>query len=540
MSRVFDPISKVWRRRKVWNTSRVKKSVGEVVYQSLMENLSTVCQISDDSGEIYTNERMLKAAVSFARGLTCKGINVGDKVIVLMHNYHYLLPCWLGCILAGVILCPFHFLNTSIKEELCELIALIEPKAMFTSYLEAIEMFQEIFEQLNIRCPIYVYENKIDGCHDMKPFFEEHVAGFHEFRPKSTVDPDRDLMVIILSSSTTGKPKLINGTHSQLLDLSVGSFSKLTFASTMQPGWHSEFILAFILLIQGCPRVIRAHYTIDDFLLMLERHKVQFIYIKPKDIFQMIKSRTIKTVNLEALKRVASTGEHMSIKMAQDLQKYIPKATILSCYGISDVGGGLTDCSDMKAFVHQLVGKIRRGFEFIVIDDNGKRLGPKTIGELCCRSMTLPFPGYYKNEKLTRQSLTKDGFFATGDLAYLDIDGNVFLIERKKFNIPYRGKLLNQGNVERIILENVEGISAVCVVDVESDQHGVMPYIAIVPDIGVTLKKDEIVQTVMKYHPFTFETKVFFFESLPMTISSKFRKHIIREMIMKKLYKSSE
>lgn len=306
----------------------------------------------------------------------------------------------------------------------------------------------------------------------------------------------------------------------------------------MQPGWHSEFVLSFIILIQGCVRVIRAYYTIDDFLLMLERHKVQFIYIKPKDIFQMIKSQTIQMVNLDSLKRVASTGEHMSVKMASDLQKYIPKATILSTYGISDIGGGLTDCSDMKGFVHQLVGKIRRGFEFIVIDDNGKRLGPNQIGELCVKSMSLPFPGYYKNAKLTKDSLTPDGFFYTGDLCHLDKDGNIFIIERKKFNIPYRGQLLNQGNVERIILENVDGISAVCVVDVESDQHGMMPYIAIVPDQGMDLSEPDIIKTVMKHHPFEFETKVFFFESLPMTISSKFRKHIIREMIIKRVAES--
>lgn len=303
----------------------------------------------------------------------------------------------------------------------------------------------------------------------------------------------------------------------------------------MQPGWHSEFILSFIILIQSCVRVIRAHYTIDEFLLMLEKHKVQFIYIKPKDIFQMIKSKTIQMVNLDNLKRVASTGEHMSIKMASDLQNYIPNGTVISTYGISDIGGGLTDCSDMKGFVHQLVGKVRRGFEFIVIDEEGKRLGVNQVGELCVRSMVLPFPGYYKNEKLSKESVNPDGFFYTGDLCYLDKDGNIFLIERKKFNIPYRGQLLNQGNVERIILENVEGVSAVCVVDVESDQHGVMPYIAVIPDQGASLKESDIIKTVMKYHPFEFETRVFFFESLPMTISSKFRKHLIRDMIMKRI-----
>lgn len=308
----------------------------------------------------------------------------------------------------------------------------------------------------------------------------------------------------------------------------------------MEPGWHSELILSFLVLIKHCVHVIRAHYTIDDFLLMLEKHKIQIVYIKPKDIFQMIKSETIQKVNLDNLIIVASTGEHMSIKMASDLQKYIPNGMITSAYGISDVGMALTEPSELEGFVHQLVGRVRSGVEFIVVDDEGNRLGVKEIGELCLKSSVVPFPGYYKNEKLSKESVTSDGFFYTGDLGYLDEDGNVFLIERKKFNIPYRGKLLNQGDVERIILENVKGIVAVCVVDVESDEHGVMPYIAIIPEKGVTLAETDIIKTVMEHHPFEFETRVFFFEKLPMTVSAKFKKHLVRDMIMKKVAETSK
>lgn len=82
----------------------------------MIENDSILrTQISDDSGEIYTNERMLKAAVSFANVLRGKGFVKGDKIVLLMHNHHYMLPTWVGCVLAGVILCPFHFTNSSVK-----------------------------------------------------------------------------------------------------------------------------------------------------------------------------------------------------------------------------------------------------------------------------------------------------------------------------------------------------------------------------------------------------------------------------------------
>uniref|UniRef100_A0A336LM03 Latrophilin Cirl n=1 Tax=Culicoides sonorensis TaxID=179676 RepID=A0A336LM03_CULSO len=490
------------------------KSVGEVIFETMTKDLNHVCQISDDSGQIYTNERALKAAISFVNALKIKGIQQGDKIIVLMHNHHYLLPTWLGCALAGFILCPFHFTNTSVKAELVDLVDQIRPKIMITSYLDAVDTFQSIFKQINLECEVYIYQNKQSNCFDLKPLLEKYFTNFDEFQPIKTADPENELFVVVLSSSTTGKPKLINGTHAQLLHQTIGPFSRIVVSSTMLPGWNSELVLLFIVLIKFCTRIIRAHYTIDEFLLMLQKHKVQTIYIKPKDIFQMIKCETIHRVSLKHLRRVASTGEHMSIKMALELKKHIPNCTVLSCYGITDIGGALTTPSDSKKLVHQLVGKVRRGFDFIVVDTKMNRLGPNQIGELCVKSNLCKFPGYFNNDKLTRETLTTDGFFITGDL----------------------GKLLNQGEVERIILENVQGISAVCVVDVENDEHGMIPYIAIIPDTDAVLSESDVVKTVMKHHSFEFETRVFFFDSLPMTISSKFKKHLIRQMIIKKIY----
>lgn len=88
---------------------------------------------------------------------------------------------------------------------------------MLTSYLDAVDTFQSVFKQVGIECPMYIYENQIKGCHDMKPLLEDHFTSFDQFKPEGMSDPDNDLLVIILSSSTTGKPKLINGTHAQLL-----------------------------------------------------------------------------------------------------------------------------------------------------------------------------------------------------------------------------------------------------------------------------------------------------------------------------------
>lgn len=289
------------------------------------------------------------------------------------------------------------------------------------------------------------------------------------------------------------------------------------------------------ILAKTCCRIVRNGYTTEEFLLMLEKHKVQIIICNPIDIYKMIKSELIKKVDLSEMLIVMSTGHHLSVKLAAEFQEYIPNGVVYSAYGNSEFGGGITDASDLDPDVPSLVGKVKKNFRYCVIDEEGNRLGPNEVGELCIAS-GAPFGGFYKNEKMTKECTTPDGFFKGGDLGYLDEQGNVYLMERKKFNICYQGKNLSQWDVEKIVLANVEGVSGVCVVGIESQKYGMMPVIAVVPEKGGdTLSEADIIKTVMEHHPFEFETRVFFFDKFPVTIAGKYKKFLIKEMIIKRL-----
>lgn len=93
----------------------------------------------------------------------------------------------------------------------------IHPKMMITTYPDLVQQFQSVFDQVNIDCPIYIYENPHPECHDLKPLLEEHFTSFEDFCPAGVTDPAKDTLILILSSATTGKPKLINCTHKQML-----------------------------------------------------------------------------------------------------------------------------------------------------------------------------------------------------------------------------------------------------------------------------------------------------------------------------------
>lgn len=299
----------------------------------------------------------------------------------------------------------------------------------------------------------------------------------------------------------------------------------------MKPGWVSETMAVFWSFLTLNTRIISATYTIDDFLRLIAKHRVQFAFMKPKDIFLAIKSDVIKGLDLSCVEIVGSTGEHLSVKVGVEFEKFLPNGIVCPAYGMSDIAGGLT-AAVKEQVLPGSVGKITKNAKARIADEDENYLGPNEIGEIYIKNFA-PFKGYYQNDNLTKDSVTPDGYFKTADIGYIDLQGNVFLVDRKKYLISYRGGWINQSEVERIVLDHVSGVASVCVVDVEDDVNGVMPVIAVIPEKGVSLNEQQIIDIVNVHHEFPFETRVFFFEKLPITLSGKYRKHLVREMVVK-------
>lgn len=101
-------------------------------------------------------------------------------------------------------------------EEISDIVDQIQPKIFVTSRVDLVNDFKEIFQKLSLNCPIFIYENTVPGCHDLKPLLEQEV-NVEEFKVPKLVNSAHEVLMLTLSSATTGKPKLINTTHVQLL-----------------------------------------------------------------------------------------------------------------------------------------------------------------------------------------------------------------------------------------------------------------------------------------------------------------------------------
>lgn len=159
----------------------------------------------------------MKAAISLAHNLKHKyGIRQGDRVILFMDHHHYMLPTWFGCALAGAILCPFAFTHEVVKEEIGALISQVNPSMLIASEGLNLELFKEIFIDLKLNIPTLTYNNDVKENDDLKPLLEDTIS-IDDFSLPVVKNSNTETFVLALSSSTTGKTKLINISHRQML-----------------------------------------------------------------------------------------------------------------------------------------------------------------------------------------------------------------------------------------------------------------------------------------------------------------------------------
>lgn len=143
--------------------------------------------------------------------------------------------------------------------------------------------------------------------------------------------------------------------------------------------------------------------------------------------------------------------------------------------------------------------------------------------------------GYYNNPEATKQLRDKDNFIKTGDIGYFNDDGMLFVVDRKKDILKYKGIHVNPSEIENVI-ESIEGVQAVSVVGIPDELYVNLITAAIVKREGFEkLTEKEIIEFVASRLPEYKQLSggVYFFKKLPTTLSDKIIKRLVLEEILK-------
>jgi acyl-CoA synthetase (AMP-forming)/AMP-acid ligase II len=227
---------------------------------------------------------------------------------------------------------------------------------------------------------------------------------------------------------------------------------------------------------------------------------------------------------------VAMTGSGVNpAQQKKRILKEFPNSLAADVFGQTEMTPDTSirlDASE-ESLKDRCVGKPLAGVEIRIVDEKGKEVAPGVAGEILYRSGTI-MKGYYGDREKTAEVI-KDGWFHSGDLGYLDKDGEIIVVDRMKETISTGGEKVYPHEVEEI-LESHPKVEHACVIGVPDETWGSTVRAIIVPYEGEQLTQGEIIEWCRdKMTGFKRPKTVVFAEELPLSPVGKVMRAQVKE-----------
>nr|XP_022919121.1 luciferin 4-monooxygenase-like isoform X2 [Onthophagus taurus] len=463
-------------------------SIGIRLFEKLKEKEDDVLYVDVSKDTKLTNKEFLILCCKLAESLRNCGFKQNDVLAISAENsIYYNVPTVAGLFLGMIT----GFINQNYtKNEFLHLLNIYQPKIIFMS--SKLLQFFESSDSIKI---VILDEEEIPGYDNLNMFIKKYCEPnflIKNFKPVD-VNTIEQLAFIASSSGTTGLSKAVMITHDntaiRVNHISDPRFSlaKKEVVLLVVPNFHVFGILVSICgIINGNKLVIMQRFDEETYLKSIEKYKITNLPIVPTIIysFRQIYGLTESTFGIT----VMPTGE-------------------------TKVGSS---------------GKIVPGMSLCICDEFGNRLGPNQRGEINLKGRMVT-KGYYRNPKATKTTFI-DGWLHTGDVGYYDEEGFVFIVDRLKDLIKYKGFQVPPAEVEGILISH-PNVKAACVVGKPDEFAGELPTGFVVKQPNSNVTEEELIQFVAERISKTkhLHGGIYFWDELPLTASGKIQRHILRD-----------
>jgi cyclohexanecarboxylate-CoA ligase len=485
------------------------------------ENPEKPALILDDRG--FTFDRLRRAAVGVSVRLARGAVKPGDIVILLGRHSIEAAVAMLGCMHRGVVIAPLPPMFN--ERQLSALIAQTRATALlgFGGDKELSKC-----ERVAGKVPLFlpIEPDLVDALSEDDPA-DEHV-------PRQA----DALAMVIHSSGTTSTPKGIAHSSNTLRYATEGICRrwKLTgedvYLVVCEFGFVGGLVFGYFPpLFNGATGVLVNRWRAEDALRLIEQHECTYVLSMPTHSADLIKAKSESGRKLPSMRVLAAPGLTRERRIAMREAFGVPP---LGDYGLSEVPGhaahGLHE-ADEKIFVTE--GRPYEGTEIHIVDDDERPVPPKTVGSVIVNGPSR-FLGFLNNDELTRESLTEWGGYRTGDLGYLDEDGQFVYVGRSKDIIRRGGVTIVPSEVEPVILRHPH-VHEVAVVPLPDERLGERACAAIIPVAGKPAPTLEELQQFLDQEgvaKYTWPESVVVFDEFPRTPSLKVVKpDVVKEIL---------
>ncbi|ETN19340.1 hypothetical protein PPTG_04688 [Phytophthora nicotianae INRA-310] len=344
------------------------------------------------------------------------------------------------------------------------------------------------------------------------------------------IDPNQ-IVTLPFSSGTTGRPKGVELTARAMFAagmIPAYTVEKMDYLLGMLPFFHIMATLIFhISLYMGMSMVVLPGFQPDSLLRTAEKYKIKRLHLAPPLIKFLAKHPLVAKYDLSATTQASSGGAPMGIELEQAVLKRL-NIQVLQSYGMTEIAGVGTH-SSISCHREGSSGTLYPNVELKVkCLETGADLPANKHGELLFRGPTL-MKRYFNNPVATRESFTEDGFLRTGDIGYIDDDGFVFIVDRLKELIKYKGHQVAPAEVEDVVNSHPQVADSGCVRGHDLVTGEEIPKIYVVLVEGSALTAEELMEYVaMKVTGYKRVREVEFIDSIPKSLSGKILRRVLQ------------
>jgi long-chain acyl-CoA synthetase len=419
------------------------------------QSLEKMGEITTDvfNGIEFTNYMLIKSANKLANGLIRCGIKPGDKIVVMLMNSPEVLICYQAISRAGAIIIPV--IPHMKPNEVANIIKSSKARAIITSkdFMHIIKYIKENTDTL--KHVILVDNKEINDTVSLERLVEKCSYSLPDIQIH-----DDDIAALIYTSGTTGEPKGVILTHNNLCE---NVKIALNYTKDLKANSSIDLIAVPVCGFFGIgalnsgfsfptKRIIMSYFELEQACQLVERYKITSFSLTPSILSHIVNNIDIvKKYDLSSLTNCISGGAAMPVKVRENFESQY-KCIVYESYGITEASGTIAFPKIGCKRKSGSVGKVVSGLEVKIVDNQGNEMPNNEQGELIVKGPTIS-PGYYNMPEETIK-VFKEGWLHTGDIARIDDEGFVYIVDRKKNLIITNGLNVVPRDVEEVIYQH--------------------------------------------------------------------------------------
>ncbi|XP_076948906.1 4-coumarate--CoA ligase-like 6 [Bidens hawaiensis] len=495
------------------------------------------------SGSSIPYSELQPLVKSVASGLHQMGVAKGDVVLILLPNSIYYPIILLAVLYLGAIVTtmnPLSSFSEVKKQTVC-----LNTRIAFTVIDRA--------DELNvIDIPsIVVPENpgNINSNHVQYANFYNLFSGNREFVRESLINQD-DTAAILYSSGTTGSSKGVVLSHRNLI---CGVELFVRFEASQYKLEHPEenvylgvvpmfhiyglLLLSLGVLSLGTKIVVMKKFSVDEMVWCIDRYAVTHFPGVPLLVTALIRAgKGGAGERLKSLKQVSCGAAPVSTRIIDDFVHCFPHVYFIQGYGMSEsTAVGTRGLNTREVHNYGSAGLLAPNMQAKVVDwVTGSHLPPGKTGELWLRGPAI-MKEYLNNVEATLSTVDKDGWLHTGDIVYFDQDGYLYIVDRVKEIIKYKGFQIAPADLEDVLTSHPAILDA-AVTGVKDEEAGEVPVAFVVMKPGAKAFESSIIDFVAKQvAPYKKVRRVMFTNMIPRSAAGKILRRKLKDQIDSRL-----